>query len=89
MVRLRAFAITRAVCLFLRAIRTCELLQKFCKRVQASTRVIFASNSSDAKFASNLTLNGTIRYPYFINSLAANIDQCNTALNDVHVQLCS
>ena len=36
----------RAMCLFLQAVRACELLQKFCEYKHSNTCVIFASNSS-------------------------------------------
>ena len=45
-------------------IRACEQLQKFCKHEQASTHLIFASNSTERpNLASTFKLDGTIRYP--------------------------
>ena len=43
---LRASASMRAECLFLRARAFDKQLQKFCEHEQASTHIIFASNSS-------------------------------------------
>ena len=41
---------SRAIEYMLTRVRACEQLQKFCEHEQASTRLIFASNSSKGQF---------------------------------------